>query len=97
MSVSITASSGLQAAQRQLDAAASAIARQPLADVAGARVEQADRASGGVSTALRGDAPAPGLEGALVDARAATYAFQANLKALRTQDALLGTLLDVRA
>ncbi|MFN3311019.1 MAG: hypothetical protein ACK40R_04825 [Thermomonas sp.] len=87
MSISITASRGLQAAQRQLDAAASAIARQPLADAP----------SGAGAPALRGDAPAPGLVRAMTDARAATYAFQANLKALRTQDALLGTLLDVRA
>lgn len=96
MSATITASSGLQAAQRQLEAAASAVARWPLADAGGERGAPAEAPTGGVSTALRDGAP-PDLVAARTEALTATYAFAANAKVLRAQEALLGTLLDVRA
>lgn len=98
MSVMAVATTGLRAAQRQLDSAAANSARLQVPGAQRQRVVQAELAGGaGVSTRTLSEPAAPTLEQALPERLAATYGFQANLKMLRAQDAALGSLLDVRA
>ena len=84
------ARSGMAAAQTRLTAAASNIANR----------DSREQLGGGVSAALVRDAEpqsGDGLGTDLVYALEARQAFQANLKVLKTQDQLLGSLLDTRA
>lgn len=99
-SLSSIGSSGLQAAQLRLDASANnvanmntpgyrreAVAQQAVADNAGVRATvQRQQTAEGVA-----------LEQEAVEQMSATYAFKANLQTIKTQDEMLGALLDVRA
>lgn len=94
------ARSGMAAAQTRLTAAASNIANRDSADFRRFQVDSREQLGGGVSAQLtrepeaqRGDALATDL----VYSIEARQAFQANVKVLKTQDALLGSLLDIRA
>lgn len=92
-----TARSAMTAAQRMLDSAASGIARAGLPPSSPSR----DEAGGGAPASPLGQATSPGagehLAGAIVEQKVALYAFKLSANVLRTQDAVLGSLLDVRA
>lgn len=94
------ARSGLAAAQLQLTAAASNIANRDTAGFRRFAVESREQVGGGVDARLvRDSAPqaGDGLAGDLVYALEARLAFQANLKVLKTEAGLIGSLLDERA
>ena len=93
------ASSGLSAAQMRLDASAHNVANMNTPNFRRSVVSQAARAEqGGVDASVR-RAPGTGvaLEQEVVDQMSATYAFKANLQTIKTQDAMMGALLDIRA
>ena len=99
-SLSSIGSSGLQAAQLRLDASANnvanantpgyrrqAVAQRAVADSAGGRARVGREANGkGVA-----------LEQEAVEQMSAIYAFKASLQTIKTQDQMLGSLLDVKA
>lgn len=94
------ARSGMAAAQTRLTAAASNIANRESADFRRFQVDSREQDGGGVSARLVRD-PEPqagdGLSTDLVYSIEARQAFEANVKVLKTQDELLGSLLDTRA
>ncbi|WP_395788388.1 flagellar basal body rod C-terminal domain-containing protein [Aquimonas sp.] len=94
------ARSGMAAAQARLTASASNIANRESTGFRRFEVESREQMGGGVSAELRrasevqqGD----GLTTDLVNSLEAKQSFAANLKMLKTQDSLLGNLLDIRA
>jgi flagellar hook protein FlgE len=99
-SISSIGTSGLQAAQLRLDASANNVAnvntpgyrRQAVA-------QQAQADSAGVRATVEREANEQGvaLEKEAVEQMSATYAFKASLQTLKTQDAMMGALLDVKA
>lgn len=98
-SLASIASSGLQAAQARLDASAHNTANMNTPGFRRLRAEPSEVAGrGGVATAVQ-RAPQEGvaLEQEVVDQMTATYAFKANLQTIKTQDEMMGSLLDVKA
>ena len=99
-SLSSIGNSGLQAAQLRLDASANNLAN---ANTPGYRrvtvAQEAVAENAGVRATAQRDQQAQGvaLEQEAVEQMSATYAFKANLQTLRTQDEMMGSLLDVRA
>jgi flagellar basal body rod protein FlgC len=94
------ARSGMVAAQTRLAAAASNIANRDSTDFRRFQVDSREQSGGGVSAALVREPEAQagdGLTTDLVYAIEARQAFAANVQMLKTQDALLGSLLDTRA
>ena len=96
--VSSIALSGLHAAQTRMAGSAHNIANAVTPDFRRQMVAQQTVADGGVTTTLE-RAPVAGdaLAEDLVALELAQHLFTANLKVLRTQDRMLGTLLDVTA
>lgn len=95
MSVMSIASAGMRAASLGVQAAASNVARLPVADSTRLGVAQAAAAGGGVTTAVVAapdDANAPIAD--LLTAKQVALAFAANATVVRRQDEMLGTLLD---
>jgi flagellar basal body rod protein FlgC len=90
--------SGLNAASTRLRASAHNIANLQTDGFRREVVTRATVSGGGVSVAV-GPADGPGLSliDDVVSAKAAAYEFKANVLLLRTQDRLLGALLDTRA
>jgi flagellar basal body rod protein FlgG len=98
--ISSIARSGLAAAQTRLTAAASNIANRESTGFRRFEVDAREALGGGVDARLqRAAEPAQGdaLATDLVYAIEARQAFQANLKVLKVEDSLLGSLLDERA
>ncbi len=91
--------SGLQVAQLRLDSAAHNVANTNTRGFKRQTVTQEDLPSLGGTRASLGKASEEGvaLEQEAVDQISATYAFKANLKTIKTQDEMLGSLLDTRA
>lgn len=97
-SLSSIASSGLQAAQLRLDASAHNVANMNTPGFRRHAVSQEAVAEGsGVRAAVQRQ-PQEGvaLEQEAVEQMSATYAFKANLQTLKTQDAMMGSLLDIK-
>jgi len=96
--VSSIALSGLQAAQMRMGSSAHNIANALTPNFRRQVVQQQSVAEGGVATTIA-HAPVAGdaLAEDLVALKLSHHLFTANLKVLRTQDQMLGTLLDVRA
>ncbi|MDE2594111.1 MAG: flagellar basal body rod protein [Burkholderiales bacterium] len=98
-SVSSVALSGIGAASMQMGAAAHNIANMETPHFRRQQVAQAAEAAlGGVTTTLsfsaaEGDA----LANDLVQHKAASYQYIANLRVIRTQDRMMGSLLDMQA
>lgn len=98
-SVSAIALSGINAANMHLGAAAHNIANTETPRFRREQVAQAAEAAlGGVTATLsfsayEGDA----LANDLVQQKAASYQYIANLRVLRTQDQMMGSLLDMHA
>ena len=98
-SVLNTAVSGLQVSQLRPNAAANNVANAQTDGFRRDQVRQeAQPASGGVIAQVD-KVPQPGanLIQDLVDQKAATYAFKANVQVVKTADEMMGRLLDVRA
>ena len=99
-SISSIGTSGLQAAQLRLDASANNVAN---ANTPGYRrqavVQQAQADSTGVRATVEREANEKGvaLEKEAVEQMSATYAFKASLQTLKTQDNMVGALLNVKA
>lgn len=94
------ASSGLQAAQLRLDASANNVANMNTANYRREVVAQQEAAdSAGVRARVQREQEADGvaLEKEAVEQMSATYAFKANLQTIKTQDEMIGSLLDVKA
>lgn len=84
----------MASAQQRLDAAAQRVSRDSGTGVAAASAA----ATPPSALAAAATGPAAGdLAIDLVDAKAATYAFSANLQTVVVSDRILGTLLDVTA
>lgn len=96
--LSSIARSGMQAAQTQLDAAASNVANAQTPAYRRREVVQQERSDGGVSTDIR-RTPTEGvaLETDLVAQLQAKNAFLANLQVFKTGNAMAGALLDQKA
>jgi len=97
-SLNAIASSGLSAARMRLDASAGNVANMNTPGYRAQRVVQQAAPEGGVDASVqRADAEGVSLEQEVVDQLAAKQDFMANVQTLRTGDAVLGALLDVRA
>jgi len=94
----MTALSGLQAAQTQLQASANNVANAQTEGYRRDVVRQQAEPDGGVSARVE-KLPEPGADLAadLVEQKMASYTFQANLKVLKTADTLAGSVLDTLA
>ncbi|WP_394790521.1 flagellar basal body protein [Rhodoferax sp.] len=97
-SISSISLSGLQAAQTRLDSSAQNIANGQTEGFRRLEVQQQTQTGGGVSTqveraAVAGDA----LETDMVDQLQAKNSFLANLAVFKTNDRMLGSLLDTQA
>lgn len=94
---STIALSGLSAASRVVEVTAHNLANAQTPNYRRQFVQQQTAPGGGVTTSV---ATAPGegedLATDLVQQRAASYQFQANLKTLQTEQTMLGRLLDVK-
>ncbi len=98
-SIGSIASSGLRAAQLQLDSAAHNVAN---AATPGFRRQEAELQSeadqGGVrAQAVRAQQEGAALEADAVNQIASTYSFAANLQMLRTEDRMMGALFNTKA
>ena len=98
-SIAAIAQSGLQAAQLRLDSSAHNVANMNTEGFRRQTVEQQAAPSLGGTRARPGQAGEPGvaLEQEAVEQMSATYAFKANLQTIKTQDEMVGSLLDVKA
>ena len=97
-STSAIAFSGLQAAQTRLQASAHNVANSQTEGFRPLQVDQSTQSGGGVSTQVeRSSQPSAGLEGDVVAQLQAKNAFLANLNVFKTNDAMLGTLLNAKA
>ena len=91
--------SGLQAAQLRLDSAAHNVANMNTSGFKRQTVTQEAVPELGGTRASLGQASTEGvaLEQEAVEQMSATSAFKANLQTIKTQDAMMGALLDIRA
>lgn len=99
-SISSIGSSGLQAAQLRLDASANNVANMNTPGYRREVVAQEEVAeSAGVRAPVQREQDAKGVALAqeAVEQMSATYAFKANLQTIKTQDEMMGSLLDVKA
>lgn len=97
-SLAVTALSGLQAAQTRLQVSANNVANAQTEGFQREVVQQQANPNGGVSTRVE-KLPEPGADLAtdLVEQKMAAYSFQANLKVLKTDEAMTGSLLNTQA
>lgn len=98
-SVSAIALSGISAASLHMGVAAHNIANAETPHFRRQQVAQAAEAAlGGVSTSLSfSQAEGDALANDLVAHKAASYQYIANLRVIRTQDSMMGSLLDMHA
>lgn len=97
-SISAIAQSGMQAALQRQSASANNIANQNTEGFKRELVSQQAQSGGGTQTSVtRADQTGNQLPQDMVNQIASSYSFQASLKTLKTQDQMMGSLLDVRA
>jgi len=97
-SLASIAQSGMSAAMLRLDAAASNIANGQTPSYRRQFVQQESQAGGGVTTTMaQASEPGDDLTADIVDQMVASYSFKANLHVIKTQDDVLGSLLDLHA
>lgn len=93
-----TALSGMSAASERLRASAHNVANLQTPGFRPERVEQSSQADGGVIThTVRDQQNQVSAERELIEQRAATYSYVANLRVLQTQLRPEGALLDIKA
>ena len=98
-SIGSIASSGLRAAQLQLDSAAHNVANAATPGFRRQEAElQTEADQGGVrAQAVRAQQEGAALEVDAVNQIASTYSFAANLQMLRTEDRMMGALVNTKA
>jgi flagellar hook protein FlgE len=88
----------MQAASTRMGAAAHNIANAQTPNFHRQVVQQQSQESAGVMTSIsQAEQPGADLATDIVEQTSASYAFQANLRSIRVQDQLMGSLLDVHA
>ena len=93
-----TALSGMNAASLELATSAHNIANGQTPGFRRQSVARQATEGGGVSAeVIQADAAGESLAEDIVTQMSASYAFKANLKVLKTQDEVLGSLLDLKA
>lgn len=98
MTISLsTALSGMSAANERLRASASNVARMQSPNAQREQVELSTNATGGVQAQSRVTKQPIDAATEVVEQRAATYSFVANLRVLETQLRTEGALLDIHA
>jgi flagellar hook protein FlgE len=97
-SISAIAQSGMSAAMQRLGSSAHNIANGLTPDFRRQIVLQESQAGGGVVVSIgRAAQPGENLASDIVEQMVASYSFKANLGVIRTQDEMLGSLLDLHA
>lgn len=98
-SLSSIGNSGLQAAQLRLDASAHNVANLNTPGFRRQVVEQTEASgSAGVQASVQRDGQAgSALEKDVVEQMSATYAFKANVQVIKTNDQMMGALLNTKA
>ena len=97
-SVSTIAASGMQAAQQRLQATGHNLANLQTAGFRRQTVETQTSPAGGVTTSVRtADQPGEDIATDLVGLMTAKHEFVANLQVFKTEDRMLGSLLDSKA
>jgi flagellar hook protein FlgE len=95
-SVSVTSLSGVNAAQKALDASAQNLANLETASFRRQQIEQSTQPTGGVTaTVVEAEKPSAAAETDLVGMLEAKSSFAANLTVFRTHDRMTGALLNV--
>jgi flagellar hook protein FlgE len=91
--------SGMQAAQTRLDASAHNIANQQTEGFQPLEVQQSTQQGGGVSSQVErsSSGAGPSLEDDVVAQLQAKNSFLANLNVFKTNDSMMGSLLNIRA
>jgi len=98
MNTSSIALSGMNAASLELATTAHNIANSQTPGFRRQAVARQATEGGGVSAeVIQADAAGESLAEDMVTQMSASYAFKANLKVLKTQDEVLGSLLDLKA
>lgn len=96
--VSSIARSGMTAALQQLDSSAHNIANGQTSNFRREVVNQRELPNGGVATTVeQTQTIAHDLSADIVQQISSTYSFQANLHTLRTQQDMMGTLVNLQA
>jgi len=97
-SASSIAISGLAAAQLRLDASSHNIANWQTPNFRREEVTQRELPEGGVTATIeQAESTVPKLNTDIVEQIQAGYTFDANLRTLRTEQDMLGTLIDLKA
>jgi len=95
---STTALSGVQAARLRLDSAAHNVANIDTPDFRRQQTLQQTLEPAGVQTGVtQSDTMGSALESDMVEQIAASYSFKANLGVIRTEDRMMGSLIDLKA
>lgn len=95
--ISSIAVSGVQAASTRLNVAAHNIANDQTPNFKPQVVHQSQETAGVVTTIGKAEEIGADLAAELVEQRAASYAYKANLRTIRTQEDMMGSLLDIKA
>ncbi len=96
--ISSIAVSGVQAASARMDAAAHNIANAQTPGFHRQQVHARSQETAGVMTTVgQADEVGPDLARDLVEQKAASYQYKANLKTIQTADQMMGSLLDLKA
>lgn len=95
--ISSIAVSGVQAASTRLNVSAHNVANANTPDFRKQVVQQSQEAAGVVTTIGKAEEVGVDLAAELVAQQAASYDFKANLRTLRTQEEMMGSLLDIKA
>ncbi len=95
-SVSSIALSGMSAARQHLDTTSHNIANGLTPAFRRQEVHQRELPDGGVTTSIeQAQSIGQGIDTDIVEQMSATYSFDANLHTIRTQQDMMGTLLDM--
>ena len=95
--ISSIALSGLHAAKTRVDASAHNVANANTPNFQRQTVHQSQETEGVVTTVGKAEEIGVDLATELVEQQAASYAYKANLRTIRTQEEMMGSLLDVNA
>ena len=97
-SISAIARSGMNVAQRHMDASAHNVANAMTPEFRRQKVLQEAQPGGGVSSSVvRAEEPGPDLAADAVQQITALYNFKANVMVVKTEHEMLGSLLDLKA
>ena len=89
--------SGMQAASTRLNVSAHNVANANTPNFQRQVVHQSQEAAGVVTAVDKSEEVGVDLAAELIEQKAASYDYKANLRSLRTQEDLMGSLLDVKA